>query len=278
MLDNKEIIVISASNEKFVPHLATLILSLLKNKKKETIINFYIIDDDILLASKDKLNRMINDYKATICYLQINKKKFNDMIESDRITTTAYFRISIPNFFKGTNIHKVIYLDCDIISLQPIEELWSIELGENLIAAVEDAGFHHRLENMRIKTKSNRYFNSGVMLINIDKWRAQKISEQVINFALKNKDILRFHDQDALNAVLHDQWMILHPKWNAQSYIILNKKKHPTKKGQERYKETRQCPFLIHYSGHIKPWHKNSEHPYKNNYLKIRLNTPFPIS
>lgn len=277
MFDLSEITIVSAADEAFVPHLATLFLSLLKTKKPDTTISFYVIDDHISLVSKDKLNQMVNEYNAMISYLQIDTLEFDDMVESDRIPTTAYFRIAIPNFLKQTDIERAIYLDCDIIALQPIEDIWRIDLGDKLVAAVEDAGFHQRLDAMEIDAKSNTYFNSGVMIIDLEKWRAEKITEQVLNFATTNQEELRFHDQDALNAILHDRWLIVHPKWNAQAYILQGEKDHPTKIGKMEYDEARNDPALVHYSGHVKPWHKESDHPYQKNYLATRQQTPFPL-
>ncbi|MCA9765811.1 MAG: glycosyltransferase family 8 protein [Carnobacterium sp.] len=277
MFDKGEITIISAADEGFVPHLATLFLSLLQTKKSDTVINFYVIDDQIALVSKEMLNRMVNEYNATISYLQIDTEEFDTMVESDRIPKTAYFRIAIPNFLKHTDIKRAIYLDCDIVALQPIEDIWAIDLGDKLLAAVEDAGFHQRLDAMEIDAKSHIYFNSGVMIIDIEKWRAEKISEQVLTFASTNQEALTFHDQDALNAILHDRWLILHPKWNAQAYILLGEKDHPTKIGKVEYDEARSNPALVHYSGHIKPWCEKSDHPYRKNYLALREQTPFPI-
>lgn len=277
MFDLSEITIVSAADEGFVPHLATLFLSLLKTKKPDTTISFYVIDDHISLVSKDKLNQMVNEYNAMISYLQIDTLEFDDMVESDRIPTTAYFRIAIPNFLKHTDIERAIYLDCDIVALQPIEDIWRIDLGDKLMAAVEDAGFHQRLDAMEIDAESNTYFNSGVMIIDLEKWRAEKITEQVLNFASSNQEELRFHDQDALNAILHDRWLVLHPKWNAQAYILQGEKDHPTKIGKIEYDEARNDPALVHYSGHVKPWHKESDHPYQKDYLAIRQQTPFPL-
>lgn len=277
MFDLSEITIVSAADDGFVPHLATLFLSLLQTKETDTVINFYVIDDNISLVSKDKLNQMINEYNATISYLQIDTLEFDDMVESDRIPTTAYFRIAIPNFLKQTDIERAIYLDCDIVALQPIEDIWRIDLGDKLVAAVEDAGFHQRLDAMEIDANSNTYFNSGVMIIDLVKWRTEKITEQVLNFASTNQEELRFHDQDALNAILHDRWLILHPKWNAQAYILQGEKDHPTKIGKIEYDEARRDPALVHYSGHVKPWHKESDHPYQENYLATRQQTPFPL-
>lgn len=275
-LDPSEIAIVSSTDEGFIPHLATLFLSLLETKHPDTALNFYVIDDDISLQSKEALNRMVNDYGSSISYLQIQTVEFDDMVESDRIPTTAYYRISIPNYLKRTDIRRAVYLDCDIIALKSIEDIWLTDLGDYLLAAAEDAGFHHRLEDMNIESDSMVYFNSGMMIIDVEKWREEKIPEQVINFAEYHKENLRFHDQDALNAVLHDRWKMLHPKWNAQQYMLLDEKEHPTEEGKLQFEEARRDPALVHFSGHIKPWHKESDHPYQEKYLEIRSRTPFP--
>ncbi len=105
-------------------------------------------------------------------FLTIDKAIFKNVVTSDRIPATAYFRIEIPELFRDKNVEKVLYMDCDMIALTDITKLWETDLQDHILAAVEDAGFHQRLEKMGIKTKSNRYFNSGLMLINVKNgWR-----------------------------------------------------------------------------------------------------------
>ena len=55
------------------------------------------------------------------------------------------------------------------------------------------------------------------------------------------------------------------------------KKKHPTKIGNLEYTEARNEPALIHYSGHVKPWQSESDHPFRDEYLNVRAETPFPM-
>lgn len=75
-------------------------------------------------------------------------------------------------------------------------------------------------------SETAKYFNSGLMIIDMDKWRKHSISEKVINFINNNsEDMFVFHDQDALNAILYDQWHDLHPRWNAQTHIMLKEKR-----------------------------------------------------
>ncbi len=92
-----------------------------------------------------------------------------------------------------------------------MHELWQTNLEGNVIAAVEDAGFHDRLEKMGITKENEKYFNSGMMLIDLVRWRAKSITQKVLDYINQNPEKLRFHDQDALNAILYNDWLHLHP-------------------------------------------------------------------
>jgi lipopolysaccharide biosynthesis glycosyltransferase len=187
-------------------------------------------------------------------------------VESDRIVKTAYYRILAPALLPSIN--RAIYLDCDIIANTSLHELWQTNLEGNVIAAVEDAGFHDRLEKMGITKENEKYFNSGMMLIDLVRWRARSTTQKVLDYINQNPEKLRFHDQDALNANLYDDWLHLHPQWNAQSNIIMETIFPPRTELLEPYAETREDPKLIHFCGHVKPWHEGCEHPYADVYLK----------
>ena len=276
MVDAKDITIVSSSNEAFIPHLATLFLSLLENKSADTRLNFYVIDDSISLNSKRLLNRMVSQYKARVSYLTVDETEFENVVESERIPKTAYYRISIPNLLKTAD--RAIYLDCDMLALENIQYLWEIDLGTNLLAAVEDAGFHNRLNTMGVSCQSDKYFNSGMMVMDLKKWREEKITEQAFQFIKTYPQLLRFHDQDTLNAILHDRWLELHPSWNAQTYLMLEEKEHPTAIGRLKWQEARVNPAIVHFCGSQKPWHKNSVHPFRKDYLRLRNKTTFPLT
>ena len=107
---------------------------------------------------------------------------------SGRITSAAYLRLYLADQIK--NVNKVLYLDCDMIILGNIHSLWNYSLGEKVAAVVKDA------ENINLshlgKLIPGNYFNSGMMLINIDLWRSYKIQNKL--FKLLNQKIhFRFH-------------------------------------------------------------------------------------
>ena len=91
---------------------------------------------------------------------------------------------------------------------------------------------------------------------------------KTIHYLSENGDRIIYHDQDALNAVLYEDWEQLHPKWNMQTSLILNVIQHQMK-NERQYKEGNEKPSIVHFTGHDKPWNTLKDHPYTNLYLKI---------
>lgn len=91
--------------------------------------------------------------------------------------------------------------------------------------------------------------------MNLTKWRDRGISSQVIEYLKRNPDKIYFPDQDALNAVLHDKWLRLDPKWNCPALL---------------YNST-MFPAIIHYTTPDKPWNGNPQG--KNRYMEYFYKT-----
>ena len=79
-----------------------------------------------------------------------------------------YSRLYLADLYPSS-VKKVLYLDCDTIVLSSIEEIWNINLGDNIIAALNDAFSSLYRRNIGLR-KTDIMFNSGVMLIDLDKW------------------------------------------------------------------------------------------------------------
>ncbi|MGJ0715718.1 glycosyltransferase family 8 protein [Enterococcus raffinosus] len=275
-MKKEKITVVSSCNDAFAEHVSALFVSVLENAEQPTEnFDFYVIDDEITIANKRLMRETIKGYDASLHFMTIDKKYFADAVESDRIPETAYYRIAIPELFRDKGLERILYLDCDMIALTDISELWEVDLSGYILAAVEDAGFHHRLEKMAVACDSTKYFNSGFMLINMEKWLSENVTKRVLRYIHDNPEKLKFHDQDALNAILHDQWLQLHPKWNAQSYIMKREVEHPDPEGEKDYFQTRRDPKIIHYSGHIKPWSKECTSSLKKYYEEYEELTAF---
>ena len=126
-----------------------------------------------------------------------------------------------------------------------------------------------------MRTDSN-YFNAGVMLINIDKWKRDDIGNKAIKYANQNHDRIKFADQDALNAIIDGNWIELHPKYNVMHNFYKNgfaEVNNQFPKGQ--ILEALDDPVVLHYSGPSKPWHLRDEHEFKKIYWLYLKETPF---
>lgn len=277
MQQEERYVIVTTANEQFLPHAAVMIYSVLQTKHPDTRIDFYLLDDGVTLETKARLNKMLSDDRSSIAYLEVDKNQYASYVSNERFPSAVYHRISIPSLLEKTDYTRALYIDGDMVAAADLTELLSVNLQDSVIGAVEDSGFHPRLEKMGIHSKSGKYFNSGMMLIDLEKWRSEDISQQTFTFIQEHSEKLVFFDQDALNAILHDKWLPLHPKFNAQTMMLTKETTHPDPEGERLCQEARKEPVLIHFNGVHKPDHPDCQHPYVDLYREYRQYTPFPL-
>jgi lipopolysaccharide biosynthesis glycosyltransferase len=266
---NENINIVVVSDDNYAQHLGVMLFSLLDNSKYNNLKNIYIIDDNISQINKTKLRNTVQQFGAKIIFKQINNEKYKNFKVSNHISLATYYRISIPEIV-DSSIKKVIYLDCDLIVKNDICELWQTDISDYCIGAVEipksDRPFHLGLP------LDSGYFNSGVMVINLEKWRKDNISDKVVDYLKENKEKILLWDQDGLNAILFYKWQQVHPKWNLQTkFFKINYDKMNLK--DQEYLESIENPSIIHYTGSSKPWQYLNKHPLKNEYYKYLKKT-----
>ncbi len=201
----------SGSYSKFV---GTSICSIFENTNADCTIHI-LHDNTLSLDNRDKFIYLAGKYNQQIKFynveqlcteqLEIFKKKFAK-VQNTKYSIATLYRMLIPQIF-STEIDKVIYLDADIIVNLDIFELWRVELGKKFLAAApeceldvfhEQRIFSHYLITCG-KVKQENYFNAGVMLLNLKKFRKDKnILDGGIDFVLNNPKCL-FFDQDIFN-------------------------------------------------------------------------------
>lgn len=266
----EEIPVVTAADENYAPYLSVMITTLLDSTSSHTPIRFFVIDDDLFIASKEKLIQTVRAHSnaAVIQFVKVDKELYEDFLVSDHITTTAYFRISMPKILAEENYKKILYIDSDTLVLDDVEQLYQEDLTGKTIGAVIDPGQTKALKRLGVDS-TDYYFNSGVMVIDVDRWNQKKITEKTIDYLKNNEDKIIYHDQDALNAVLYEDWHAFHPRWNMQSSLVFDKHPAPSEAYDELYKAGRKYPAVIHFTGHDKPWNTLKDHPYQDMYMDL---------
>ena len=130
MEKDKIINVVYSSDNNYIPHAAASIVSLVENNKSFEKINIYFIQNCISVENRDRLESLTKRYEQlSIIWLDFSKwiKQLELNMEWN-ISISAYARLLITEMLKN-DINKVLYLDCDIIINQSIEDLWNIDIA-----------------------------------------------------------------------------------------------------------------------------------------------------
>lgn len=264
------ILILSADNN-FIQHTSVTVRSVLDNASKPELLNIKLLCDNISGKNLAKFKKSLTDYESIIRLdiIDVNQfpiKAFNPL--SNVLSKSAYHRIYISEFLEDYS-GRVVYLDSDIIVRHDICKLFSEEIGDYTIGAVQNEGLRHQKELGMPPGKV--FFNSGIMLIDLEKWRKREILPKLEKFISEKNDSLKYADQDALNAIMHDDWYPLNPKWNLHLYFILAP--HKCNCDWQLLSDAIDDPAIVHFTTRDKPWYYMTSHPYKKEYYKYLKRT-----
>lgn len=252
--------VLTVINNQMVDQALNLYRTVVTSNPDDRII-FYTVCDQVSWQNQQRLNSafVANDL-VTVRVLTPTVKLPQHVATSHRIPKTAYYRVLVDQLLANYPVHKILYLDVDIVNVSGLRPLFATDLGTHIIEAVADGGDLERFPKLNLDyVPPTRYFNSGVLLIDVDQWRQHDIGSQVLEYAQANAALCKYHDQDALNAILHSNWEQIHPRYNAQTNIMLGETKRFSKDILQRV----LChPVLVHFCGHLKPWQREFPHAF----------------
>jgi UDP-glucose:(glucosyl)LPS alpha-1,3-glucosyltransferase len=179
----------------------------------------------------------------------------------------TFIRLLIPDGLRGIT-DRVLYLDADLLCFGSIGELFALDLGDCIAAAVPDE------KNTTVATQipalglqHGNYFNAGVMLIDVGAWIAAGVRDTALK-ALTTQE-LRFADQDALNIALDGRIRYIDAKWNYRYHLV-----DYLDRGETSLK-VHQPFVLMHFTGPVKPWHDWCLHDIRRTFLEIQSRTPW---
>ncbi len=280
--------IVFASDDNYMGFLATSMLSLLEHKAEDDEIQFYVFDDNITIESKKKLEKMLKPYSQTVVYLKVptTEELCGVTFSNQRWSSTMILRLFVASLFPD-EIKRIIFLDCDILVLGSLKELWEEKLGDCYIGGVQECSGDKRKANLGLSPEAN-YINAGVEIIDLDKIRNSDAEERYKAFLKKYNGYIPEVEQGTVNACISDHIKLIHPKWNVHTTFFMydyatqvkikNPTIYPTKKEVE---EAIESPVIVHFSGccfsDIRPWQGNSDHPYAEQFMKYKAHTPWNV-
>ncbi|NTV97886.1 MAG: glycosyltransferase family 8 protein [Chlorobiaceae bacterium] len=258
-------------DNNYVQHLSVALVSLLDNNR-DLSFRVYIISSGLSEKNIANLNRISGKYDCEIKNITVSDDLFVTLATAHPFYPKGtYYRLLIPELIDED---KVLYLDSDIVVNGLIEGLYNQDFADAYVCAIEDPGFD-RHRQLKMDPRSV-YFNSGMMLINLKKWKSDSIQKKVIDFIEKNQNAILFPDQCGLNAIINGRWKKVPLKYNQQSSIFSRdfEKKFDCFSSEE-LAEAKERPVIIHYTSGSKPWHYKNNHPYKRKYWDYIKMTPY---
>ncbi len=243
MNKNEVIPVFFSTDNNYLPFLSVALRSMIDNLNPETHCRVHILNDGLCEEGKVRLTAMQTE-AVKIEFVDV-RPLIEPLLEKlnlrDYYTPSIYYRLFIPTLFPQYS--RAIYLDADIAVTGDITKLYNIPLGERLVGAVSDAIIASH-EDFRFYAEGGlgipyyRYFNSGVLVMNLDQFRLQGIKERFTYLLETYRFETVCPDQDYLNELCYGQVLYLDNGWNKMSidrnYIGM--------------------PSLIHYNMFFKPW------------------------
>ena len=222
-------------DNNYVRCTAASIASICLNNPKRYF-SFYIITNGISNNNLDKFNRLASIYSINIIIFEIDGTCLKNLPTKSYLPLATYFRFILPMLLD--NIDKLFYIDADIICLKSADELFDVDLKDNIIAAVPDLEWLGKKRTRALNLQDHIYFNAGLLAINMKKWLASDILSKVINCITKEPAKFQYLDQDALNLILTGKIFYLSRKFN---YIYNNG-------------SISKDIIFFHFAAHPKPW------------------------
>lgn len=268
-------------NDGFVPQVCASIASVCENNKKTEKIIFYLMTLEVSKDNQKILSEFIQSYGRNVYFIELKniQQYFDFKINIIGWNPIVLARLLVDKLLPNS-LEKILYLDGDTIVRGSLEELWHICMDKYSIAASLEPTYS-REKKSAIKMEGYPYYNAGVLLINLNKWREDNIGEKIISYYRKYDGKLFSNDQDAINGSQKGKILTISPKYNffniydQYPYWFLKKLCDYSYIDKNVYKDAKNNPIIIHFLGEERPWRRGNHHRFKNLYDYYLNLTPY---
>ena len=246
-------IVYAFSGEEYARVTVISMLSVLQNTADKEKIHFTLLTDRAFYG--EAIFDCVNEYgNCSISFYYVDDMFQEAELHIPHINVATYYRLALPDILLSD---KCIYLDSDIIVRCDLKELYQVNMEEYYIAGVLAAGYYTNPKKKKYCRLSqlpdlDQYVNAGVLIMNLDKMRRDRISEKC-----RSLITVRFQsqDQDIINKVCYGKILLLPFYYNVMTkYADWDIEQYQNAFPEEIIQEGWNHPRIIHYADKVKPW------------------------
>lgn len=260
------LVVVGAADGAYAMPLAVMLRSLTARLAPPWHVEAHIFDDGLAPRERAAVEASL-DARCTLRWATARGCELAAQPLWGRMPRTTYQKLTLGSWLPA-EIPRAIWLDCDLLVRTDLARLWQERLGEHLALAARDplvprlgsrfgVAAHRELGLAR----DAKYFNAGVLLIDLERWRAERVEERAADYLARYGRRLTFWDQEALNAVLAGRWGELDPRWNRNPNLHLLFPAVPA-----ATENAADDAWIAHFSGRLKPWTCPGASPYQSEF------------
>lgn len=259
--------VIIAINSRYYQHCRTMLLSMFQTNSTEPI-SVHLLYSGLTDRYIRGLNKLVAEHGGNLYSYQVDNTIITAHMSDDRVHRQQNNRYSIEMYYRilsyrilPSTISRALWLDSDIIVNGSLSEFYHQSFDEMDIVACRDPGdggwvINQIKKNMELP-EDHQYFNSGVILFNLEKIREEIKERMISNLIRKYQDRLTFPDQDLLNKLFQNRVKYADASEYNNQFCVL---------GNGSVSEAR----IIHFATQDKPWNPLRATPYYYYYWDIR--------
>lgn len=243
------------TDDNYAPYCGIMLTSLFENNKHNLCRVFIIVGQPLAKKHTQRFIKLGKAYDRPIIFINFDESLLKSFPRF-RNSLATYYRLFMGDLLPES-VNKVLYLDGDIVVNGDLSSLWSTDLSDKAVAVVTDKSrfAENRPKELHYPIEAG-YFNAGVLLINLDYWRANEVGKQCISFLENHSEAIKYYDQDVLNAVLWDKKIMLSLTFNYQTDFLMKEVfNNENSLKQKAILEAFHAPIVIHFGGGArKPW------------------------
>ena len=242
-------------DDGYTPQLRTLLTSAWISNPGERF-SIFLLQSSIPEKEIRAFQAWCGERDWTLCSIPVDDSLFSSAPSTKQYPKEMYYRLLSPHMLP-TDITRILYLDPDMLIINPLRPLWEMDIGNSLMAAASHTGITEIIggvNRLRLGVP-NDYYNSGVLLIDTEKGRKEIVPGAVFHYAEEHAKELLLPDQDILNALYGERIYPLDDAiWNYDarnysSYLLRSS-------GEMNEAWVMQHTAILHFCGKAKPWKK----------------------
>jgi lipopolysaccharide biosynthesis glycosyltransferase len=266
-LASEQVIVVAAAiDETYVTPLLVTLRSACQRLSPGWTLEVFVLGYCISEEGRQQLESGLDPFPVRVQWRTVDLspiRQYWPRIRHDA-EVTAYYRMFLGEALPAS-VDRVLFLDADLLIEEDLTKLWNLPFDRYVLQAVPDA-YASKLHIPRLSqipfseeirfAEGTPYFNAGVLLINLCRWRGENVAQRAVSFLWKYGDQLLYRDQDALNCSLAGRWKPLPPAWNFHELLEDTDSWQTGGASSGELREAFLRPSIVHFIG-SKPWSRS---------------------